>query len=121
MADLALARRLASIFTDAGQRITQLFAGGTTRRVIQRRRAILALDQAIVDRLLSLRAASVGKTIVCDDHFVVRFSTDVTIEGQRIQMNEVGPNTVANGKIIKKVYLGLVEQEATSSYLLARQ
>lgn len=44
-----------------------------------------------------------------DDHFVVRFSMDVTMEGQRSQMNEVGLYTVANGKIIKEVYLGLVE------------
>ena len=44
-----------------------------------------------------------------DDHFMVRFSMDVTMEGQRSQMNEVGLYTVANGKFIKEVYLGLVE------------
>lgn len=44
-----------------------------------------------------------------DDHFVVRFSMNVTMEGQRSQMNEVGLYTVANGKFIKEVYLGLVE------------
>jgi len=43
-----------------------------------------------------------------DDHFVVRFGMDVTIDGQRNQMTEVGLFTVANGKIVKKVYLGLV-------------
>ena len=31
------------------------------------------------------------------------------MEGQRSQMDEVGLYTVANGKIIKDVYLGLVE------------
>ena len=45
-----------------------------------------------------------------DDHFVVRFQMDVTMEGQRSQMTEVGLYTVANGKIIKEVYLGLVPQ-----------
>ena len=43
-----------------------------------------------------------------DDHFVVRFGMDVTIDGQRNQMTEVGLFTVANGKIVKEVYLGLV-------------
>ena len=38
-----------------------------------------------------------------DDHFVVRFQMDVTMEGQRSQMTEVGLYTVANGKIIKEV------------------
>ena len=45
-----------------------------------------------------------------DDHFVVRFQMDVTMEGQRSEMTEVGMYTVANGKIIKEVYLGLVTQ-----------
>ena len=40
-----------------------------------------------------------------DDHFVVRFSIDVTMEGQRSQMNEVGLYTVANGKLLKKFIL----------------
>ncbi len=43
-----------------------------------------------------------------DDHFVVRFALDATFEGQRNQMTEVGLFTVANGKIVKEVYLGLV-------------
>ena len=38
-----------------------------------------------------------------DDHFVVRFGMDVTIDGQRNQMTEVGLFTVANGKIVKEV------------------
>ncbi|MDC3123107.1 hypothetical protein OBB00_00080 [Gammaproteobacteria bacterium] len=45
-----------------------------------------------------------------DDHFVVRYQMDVTMEGQRSQMNEVGVYTVAKGKIIKEVYLDLVSQ-----------
>ena len=45
-----------------------------------------------------------------DDHFVVRFQMDVTMEGQRSQMTEVGLYTVAKGKIIKEVYLDLVSQ-----------
>ena len=45
-----------------------------------------------------------------DDHFVVRFQMDVTMEGQRSHMTEVGLCTVANGKIIKEVYLALVPQ-----------
>ena len=45
-----------------------------------------------------------------DDHFVVRFQMDVTMEGQRSQMTEAGLHTVANGKIIKEVYLDLVSQ-----------
>lgn len=43
-----------------------------------------------------------------DDHFVVRFDMDVTLDGQRNQMAEVGLFTVADGKIVKEVYLGLV-------------
>ena len=43
-----------------------------------------------------------------DDHFVVRFAMDVTLDGQRNQMAEVGLFTVADGKIVKEVYLGLV-------------
>ncbi len=43
-----------------------------------------------------------------DDHFVVRFAMDVTMEGQRNQMNEVGLSSLAGGKIVKEVYLGLV-------------
>ena len=43
-----------------------------------------------------------------DDHFVVRFAMDVTMEGQRNQMTEVGLFTVADGKIVKAVYLGLL-------------
>ena len=42
-----------------------------------------------------------------DDHFVVRFAVDVTLNGQRNQMAEVGLFTVAKGKIVKEVYLGL--------------
>ena len=45
-----------------------------------------------------------------DDHFVVRYQMDVTMEGQRSQMSEVGVYTVAKGKIIKEVYLDLVSQ-----------
>ena len=43
-----------------------------------------------------------------EDHFVVRFAMDVTLDGQRNQMAEVGLFTVADGKIVKEVYLGLV-------------
>ena len=43
-----------------------------------------------------------------DDHFVVRLAMDVTLDGQRNQMAEVGLFTVADGKIVKEVYLGLV-------------
>ena len=43
-----------------------------------------------------------------DDHFVVRFDMDVTLDGQRNQMAEVGLFTVADGKIVKELYLGLV-------------
>ena len=43
-----------------------------------------------------------------DDHFVVRYQMDVTMEGQHGQMSEVGVYTVAKGKIIKEVYLDLV-------------
>ena len=43
-----------------------------------------------------------------DDHLVVPYSMDVTMEGQRSQLNEVGLYTVADGKIVKEVYLGLV-------------
>lgn len=45
-----------------------------------------------------------------DDHFVVRYQMDVTMEGQRSQVSEVGVYTVAKGKIIKEVYLDLVSQ-----------
>ena len=45
-----------------------------------------------------------------DVHFVVHFQMDVTMEGQRSQMTEVGLYTVAKGKIIKEVYLDLVSQ-----------
>ena len=44
-----------------------------------------------------------------EDQFVVRFFMDVTMEGQaRSQMTEVGLFTVANGKIVREVYLPLV-------------
>ena len=43
-----------------------------------------------------------------DDHFVVRFAMDVTLDGQRNQVTEVGLFTVANGKIVKEVFLGLL-------------
>ena len=43
-----------------------------------------------------------------DDHFVVRFAMDVTMDGERNRMTEVGLFTVANGKIVQEVYLGLV-------------
>jgi len=33
---------------------------------------------------------------------------DVTMEGQRNQMTEVGLSSLAGGKIVKEVYLGLV-------------
>ena len=38
----------------------------------------------------------------------MRFAMDVTLDGQRNQMAEVGLFTVADGKIVKEVYLGLV-------------
>lgn len=43
-----------------------------------------------------------------DDHFVVRFAMDVSMEGRRNKMIEVGLYTVANSKIVREVYLGLV-------------
>lgn len=43
-----------------------------------------------------------------DDHFVVHFVMDVSMEGRRDKMIEVGLYTVAKGKIVKEVYLGLV-------------
>ncbi|MCR9279445.1 MAG: nuclear transport factor 2 family protein [Pseudomonadaceae bacterium] len=44
-----------------------------------------------------------------DDQFVVRFDMDVTMQDQgRSQMSEVGLYTVANGKIVREVYLPLV-------------
>lgn len=43
-----------------------------------------------------------------DDHFVVRFAMDVSMEGRRNKMIEVGLFTVANSKIVREVYLGLV-------------
>lgn len=43
-----------------------------------------------------------------DDHFVVRFAMDVSMEGRRDKMIEVGLYTVANSKIVREVYLGLV-------------
>ena len=45
-----------------------------------------------------------------DDHFVLRYQMDVTVEGQRSQMNEVGVHRVARGKIIKEVYLDLMSR-----------
>ncbi len=41
------------------------------------------------------------------DVFVVGFSMDVTVEGERNTMREVGVFTVEEGKIVKEVYLGL--------------
>ena len=43
-----------------------------------------------------------------DDHLVVRFAMDVSMEGRRNKMIEVGLFTVANSKIVREVYLGLV-------------
>ncbi len=43
-----------------------------------------------------------------DDHFVVRFAMDVSVEGRRNKMIEVGLFTVVNSKIVREVYLGLV-------------
>lgn len=44
-----------------------------------------------------------------DDQFVVRFDMDVTMQGQeREQMQEVGLFTVADGKIVREVYLPLI-------------
>ena len=43
-----------------------------------------------------------------DDHFVVRFAMDVSMDGRRNKMIEVGLFTVANSKIVREVYLGLV-------------
>ena len=44
-----------------------------------------------------------------DDHFVVKFRMDVTMEGQsRTQMSEVGLYTVEGGKIVHEVYLPLI-------------
>ena len=42
-----------------------------------------------------------------DDHFVVRFAMDVSVEGRRNKMIEVGLFTVANSKIVREVYLAL--------------
>ena len=41
------------------------------------------------------------------DVFVVGFSMDVTVEGERNTMREVGVFTLEEGKIVKEVYLGL--------------
>ncbi|MEL0048675.1 MAG: hypothetical protein VW867_08520 [Gammaproteobacteria bacterium] len=41
------------------------------------------------------------------DVFVVGFSMDVTVEGERNTMREVGVFTVEESKIVKEVYLGL--------------
>lgn len=44
-----------------------------------------------------------------DDHFVVKFCMDVTMADQgRSEMTEVGMFTVANGKIVREVYLPLL-------------
>ncbi len=44
-----------------------------------------------------------------DDQFVVRFDMDVTMQEQgRSQMSEVGLYTVADGKIVREVYLPLL-------------
>ncbi|NKC00322.1 MAG: nuclear transport factor 2 family protein [Pseudomonadales bacterium] len=43
-----------------------------------------------------------------DDQFVVKFWMDVTMEGSRNQMTEVGLFTVAEGKIVREVYLPLI-------------
>ena len=43
-----------------------------------------------------------------DDCFVVKFWMDVTMEGERNQMTEVGVFTVADGKIVREVYLPLM-------------
>ena len=43
-----------------------------------------------------------------DDHLVVRFAMDGSMEGRRNNMIEVGLFTVANSKIVREVYLGLV-------------
>ena len=43
-----------------------------------------------------------------DDHFVVRFAMDVSMDGRRNKMIEVVLFTVANSKIVREVYLGLV-------------
>ena len=42
-----------------------------------------------------------------DDQFVVKFWMDVTMEGERNQMTEVGVYQVADGKIVREVYLPL--------------
>ena len=44
------------------------------------------------------------------DQFVVKFWMDVTMNDERSQQTEVGVFTVANGKIVKEVYLPLMEQ-----------
>ena len=44
-----------------------------------------------------------------DDHFVVKFWMDVTMDGQRNQMSEVGLYTVEAGKIVREVYLPLLD------------
>ena len=41
-----------------------------------------------------------------DNHFVVKFWMDITMEGQpRSEMTEVGLYTVVDGKIVREVYL----------------
>ena len=42
-----------------------------------------------------------------DDEFVVRFTMDVTMGGERSTMTEVGIYKVADGKIVEDRYLGL--------------
>lgn len=47
--------------------------------------------------------------------FVVGFTMDVTMDGERNSMREVGVFTVDQGKIIKEVYLGLASQPQSES------
>jgi hypothetical protein len=47
--------------------------------------------------------------------FVVGFTMDVTMDGERNSMREVGVFTVDQGKIVKEVYLGLASQPQSES------
>ena len=47
--------------------------------------------------------------------FVVGFTMDVTMDGERNSMREVGVFTVDQGKIVKEVYLGLASKPQSES------
>jgi len=46
---------------------------------------------------------------------VVGFTMDVTMDGERNSMREVGVYSVDQGKIVKEVYLGLASEPQSES------